>query len=195
MRRCLAVVGAVGAPHHGARRPRAATRRCALAALAVGLTLAAPGVASAATVTAKATFDATTDTNKPVNNTTPRGTVTFKQVDNGPITATGRVTGLTPSRAYLTVPYADPVCAPLPGVTAFPSATWTTDATGASSFTVTVNPQAINPAASFTLDQTRSISIREALVPGQTGGPITTPTAPNPITEACDTSPAVSPSS
>ncbi|MDA0178720.1 superoxide dismutase family protein [Solirubrobacter phytolaccae] len=147
--------------------------------------------AHAATVTAKATFTAATDTFKPVNNTSPRGTVTFRQTDNGPITATGTVTGLTANRAYLTVPYSDGVCAPLPGVTAFPSATWTTNANGAATFSVTVNPQAINPLAMFTLDQTHSISIREALVPGQTTGPLTTPSIPNPITEACDTDPVV----
>jgi len=163
------------------------------ALLVAGALLLVPGQARAATTTVKATatFTAATDTFKPVNNTSPRGKVTFRQTDFGPITATGNVTGLTPNRAYLTVPYADPVCAPLPGVTAFPSATWTTNANGAASFTVTVNPQAINPLATFTLDQTRSISIREALVPGQTTGPVTTPSVPNPITEACDTAPVL----
>ena len=144
--------------------------------------LALPSGAQAATATG--VFDASTDTAKPVNDTAPRGSVTFDD-SSGTITGTGQVSGLLANRAYLVVPYADGVCAPTPGVTAFPSAPWTTDANGSATINTTVNPQMINPAGQFTVAQTRSISIREVAAGSQGPGP----NVPNPITEACDTAP------
>lgn len=164
--------------------------------VAVGLLGVFPIVAQGATATA--TFTSSTDTPKLLNDTKPRGTVTFTQDGNGPITGKGKVTGLQPNRNYLAVPYKDGVCLPTPGVTAFPSAPWVTDSKGNATFTTTVNPQAINPLGQFNVAQTRSISMREVLIGGQSL-PVTlpwplpsgTPNVPNPITEACDAHPVV----
>lgn len=165
-------------------------RLLSLPAMLVALALPA---AAEATTTATGTFTAATDTAKPLNDTSPRGSVTFSQTGNGPITAKGSITGLLPNRAYLTVAYKDGFCAPTPGVSAFPSAPWTTDGNGAATFTTTVNPQAVNPAGQFTVGQTRSISIREVAAGSQQPpAPLPpTPNVPNPITEACDTNPVV----
>ncbi len=124
------------------------------------------------------------------------GTLTFTQIGaNKAITVNGRLGGLAPRNLYVAVPYKDAVCAPTPGVTAFPSGTLYTDAQGkAVVANVTVNPAAINPAGSFTVSETRSVSVRQAIVTSVAlpGIPVGTPTVPNGAQpEACDRSPVV----
>jgi hypothetical protein len=165
-----------------------------LATALAALLLPAAGASQAATSVTRVTgtFTAATDTVKPVGDTNPRGTVVFSQpTGGGPITGVVSITGLAPNKAYLVVPYTDPVCAPAPGVTAFPSSRFTTDANGNASATVTVTPNVINPLATLDLRTVRSVSTREVLVQGGQSGPITVPNAPWPITEACDTNPGV----
>jgi hypothetical protein len=167
-----------------------------LAVLATALAVAAPvaGPADAASVTTvTGTFTAATDTVKPYNDTNPRGTVVFSQPSGGgPITGVVNITGLAPSKAYLVVPYTDPVCAPTPGVTAFPSSRFVTDTAGnARNVAVTVTPNAINPLATLDLTTVKSVSTREVLVQGGQSGPVTIPNVPTPITEACDPAPVI----
>jgi hypothetical protein len=128
-------------------------------------------------------FTAATDTS--VLGASPRGVVTFAQhALNGTITARGHVRGLTPGVRYLTVPYSDGVCAPLPGATAFPSKSFTANHKGRATIDTTVNPRAINPAAAFNVRQTHSVSIRRvaATVNGTTNVPLA-------VTESCNTHP------
>lgn len=142
--------------------------------------------------TASATFTAANDSVKPVNDTAPRGTTVFSQTGpTGPITGQVSLTGLGASKAYLVVPYTDGGCAPTPGVTAFPSSRFTTDASGAANTSVTVNPAGVNPTGTLDLRNVRSISIREVALAGPSAGPTTLPNAPTPVTEACDTAPVI----
>lgn len=96
-------------------------------------------------------------------NTTVKGNSTFQQVGTT-ITAHGHVEGLRPNTAYVTVAYKDDGCLPTPGLTAFPSAAFTTNAVGKATFTVTVNPMSINPVGTLSVPQIKSISIRQVLI-------------------------------
>ncbi len=157
----------------------------------------------------RAVFDVTTA--GPITSSV-RGTLTVQPGTAGNTRVVGDVTGLAANSLFVAVPYSDPRCTPLPGITAFPSGTWFTDATGAAHVDVQVNPRSINPLGSFSSDQTRSVSIRRVVAQSQPipvgvptnlvtvsvssslTGPVTiptsTPTVPNvAYVEACDTSP------
>lgn len=170
-----------------------------LAALAATAALvAAPTAALAAGATQyQAVFDA--GTAGPITSSV-RGTLTIQPGTGGNTRVVGDVTGLAANSLFVAVPYSDPRCTPLPGITAFPSGTWYTDATGSAHVDVQVNPQSINPLGSFSADQTRSVSIRRVVAQSQPIPigvptnlvlvPTSTPTVPNvAYVEACDTSP------
>ncbi len=159
---------------------------------ALGL-LALPAVAEAAprSVAVGQFIPGQTDGLRPVS-----GSVTFTQVGNGTITVTGRLSGLEPSKGYVAVPYKDAMCLPTPGITAFPTGAFYTDSTGRVRIPagVTVNPQAINPTGQFTVQQTKSVSVRQIVISAVNlpGIPAGTPTVPNVVRpEACDVSPDV----
>jgi hypothetical protein len=146
----------------------------ALLALIIG---AGPAAADTTPDVATATFTpGTTDGLFPVS-----GTVKFTQsVPGAPITASGTVTGLPPNTAHTTVLYKDGACLPLVGVSAFPSGAFFTDATGSATFSVPLQPNALNPVGSVNVNQTRSVSIRSLLVNSVVvPGVISTPNIPN----------------
>lgn len=122
------------------------------------------------------------------------GFVVFRQrIDNGTIKVSGHLRGLAPRTRYVAVAYKDAICAPTPGVTAFPSGSFVTDRRGRVTIrNVTVNPAGFNPVGTFDVEETRSVSIRQALVQpiSVPGIPAGTPTVPNgAAVEACDRSP------
>jgi len=123
------------------------------------------------------------------------GTLKVSQASAGaPITVRGNISGLAPSTPYVAVPYKDAICLPTPGVTAFPSGSWFTNAAGSASVNVIVNPQAINPAGDFYAIQTKSVSIRQVVIPAIAlpGIPAGTPNVPNAAPpETCDRNPVV----
>ena len=85
------------------------------------------------------------------------------------------------------------MCLPTPGVTAFPSGSWMTNAQGVGQpRNVVVNPAAINPVGTFSVIETRSVSIRQAVISAVAvpGIPAGTPTVPNGAQpEGCDRRP------
>lgn len=119
----------------------------------------------------------------------PTGWVTFRQKATGKrITASGRVFGLEPNKSYVVVPYKDANCLPAVGVTAFPSVAIQADRKGRIKFNNRlVNPAGINPAGSFNVAETRSVSVREVVV--SIPGVITIPNGAE--VKACDESPMV----
>ena len=139
------------------------------------------------------------------------GSVTFTQsTSGGTISVSGRVGNLAPNMLYVAVPYKDGICAPVAGVTAFPSGSFTTDGTGTATIPagVTVNPAAINPAGTINVSEVHSVSIRQVVltpvplptVPGYPAGvpagtpvaPAQTPTVPNvAAVQGCDRQPVV----
>jgi len=123
------------------------------------------------------------------------GQITFSQNKRGgTITVNGRLSGLEAHRLYVAVPYKDGSCIPLPGITAFPSGTFYTNRNGRAFISgVKVNPTAINPAGSFSVRDTQSASVRQAIVSSVAlpGIPVGTPVVPNIVQpEACDKSPS-----
>ena len=184
---------------------RIAGAMVAAAVLLVPLAVASPAVAApGGTVTAN--FTRVDDTSPQVVNgeTRPRGTLTFRQpvnvAGNDNFRVNGRITGLRANSDYVAVLYKDAVCAPTPGLTAFPSRVVRTDRSGVAVFRDTVlDPQGVNPAARHRARETRSVSLRDAIVlpaavTGQNaplpGLPITA--VPNGAeTEACGRSPRV----
>jgi len=174
-------------------------KRTALTAvLAAGLL--APAAAQAAT--AVGTFDAGSGHHMVVPDGTDGlrqvdGQLTFRQTAFGPITVNGRLAGLAPSTPYVAVPYKDGACIPTPGVTAFPSGSFMSNAQGvAQPRNVVVNPSAINPVGTFSVAETRSVSVRQAVISAVAvpGIPAGTPTVPNGAQpEACDRTPVVTP--
>ncbi len=169
-----------------------------LALAAAALAAPAPATESAATADARfrpgsGSFLTTTGTDglRQVG-----GTLRFTQSGTGqPITVNGSLTGLAPRNLYVAVPYKDGVCLPTPGVTAFPSGTFYTDTAGRARVSnVKVDPAAVNPAGTFNVNETRSVSVRQAIVTSVAlpGIPVGTPTVPNGAQpEACDRNPVV----
>jgi hypothetical protein len=170
----------------------------AAATLAVLIALATPAAARSAV--AVGTFDGGSGSFL----TTPDGTdglrqldgtLTFRQSGTGPITVNGSLSGLAPSTPYVAVPYKDGVCLPTPGITAFPYGSFFTNANGQVQVrNVTVNPAAINPVGTFSVSETRSVSVRQAVITSIAlpGIPIGTPTVPNAAPpEGCDKNPEV----
>ena len=171
--------------------------RPAIATAVVASALLVPSIASAAEATATSrpgsgNYLTTSGTD---NLRQVGGSIKFTQSGPGaPINVSGQLTGLAPNNLYVAVPYKDAVCLPTPGVTAFPSGTFLTNAQGSASVSTTVNPAAFNPAGSFTVPETRSVSVRQALVTSIAlpGIPVGTPTVPNgAAVEACDRAPVV----
>lgn len=170
---------------------------CIAAAGAAALVLT-PGAASASTavgtfVGGSGNFLTTpngTDALRKLN-----GSLKFDQRKTGPITVNGNLSGLAPSTPYVGVPYKDGVCLPTPGVTAFPSGAFFTNARGEARVrNVTVSPTAINPRGTFSVSETRSVSVRQAVITtvALPGIPVGTPTVPNGAQpEGCDRTPAV----
>lgn len=178
----------------GRRWWREAAQAVAVAGLLMGAGAAAPATTAVAVFNGGSGNYLTSDGTDGLRQVS--GVLRFTQAtDDGPITVAGRLTGLAPRTAYVGVPYKDGVCTPLPGVTAFPSGSFTTDKRGRVTVrNVVVNPQAINPAGDFDVDNTRSVSVRQVVVNAVAlpGIPVGTPTVPNAAAvEACDRSPLV----
>ena len=169
-----------------------------VAAAVAAASLAVPAAASAYSE-ANATFRAGSGNFLLTSGTdglrTVGGTLKVAQANAGaPIRVTGSVSGLAASTPYVAVPYKDAICLPTPGVTAFPSGSWMTNAQGSATVNVVVNPQAIESRRRLYAIQTRSVSIRQAIVSAVTvpGIPIGTPTVPNAAPpETCDRAPVV----
>ena len=173
-------------------------KRIALAAVLAGLLI--PAAAQAAS--AVGSFQAGSGHHMVVPNGTDGlrqvdGQLTFRQNATGPITVNGRLSGLAPSTPYVAVPYKDGACIPTPGVTAFPSGSFLSNAQGvAQPRNVVISPTAVNPLGTFTVGETRSVSVRQAVISAIAvpGIPAGTPTVPNGAQpEACDRTPVVTP--